>query len=175
MHDVDAAAAQWRAEFPGIDTLPMTVIGRLARLEAAARAAIEGPLEAEGLRRGEFDVLATLRRSGAPYALAPSALADQLLISRAGLTARVDRLESAGLVVRAASATDGRGKTVRLTDSGRDLIERLLPGHLERERQLLSPLTTRELHALDDLLRRLTTRDPDSAVPGHSAENLSAD
>lgn len=157
MHDVDAAMAQWRTEYPDLDTLPMSIVGRLAHLEAAGRAAIEGPLEDEGLRRGEFDVLATLRRSGPPYALAPAALADQLLITRAGLTSRLDRLENAGLVARTPSPTDGRGKTVTLTDAGRGLIERLLPGHIRRERDLLSALTDAELHTLDGLLRRLTT------------------
>lgn len=158
MHDVDAAMAQWRTEYPDLDTLPMSVIGRLAHLEAVGRAAIEGPLEDEGLRRGEFDVLATLRRSGTPFALAPAALADQLLITRAGLTSRLDRLEGAGLVARSPSPTDGRGKTVTLTESGRGLIERLLPGHVRRERELLSALTDDELRALDGLLRRLITR-----------------
>lgn len=156
MQDVDAAMAQWHNEYPDLETLPMSVVGRLAKLEAAGRAAIEGPLEDEGLRRGEFDVLATLRRSGDPYALPPAALAEQLLITRAGLTARLDRLESAGLVARSPSPTDGRGKTVTLTASGRDLIERLLPGHVRRERELLAALTDEELRTLDDLLRRLT-------------------
>lgn len=156
MHDVDAAMAQWRTEYPDLDTLPMSVVGRLAHLEAAARSAIEGPLEDEGLRRGEFDVLATLRRSGAPFALAPASLADQLLITRAGLTARLDRLEAAGLLTRSPSPTDGRGKTVTLTEAGRLLIERLLPGHIARERALLSALSTDELRTLDALLRRLT-------------------
>ncbi|CAM3571674.1 MarR family winged helix-turn-helix transcriptional regulator [Tsukamurella ocularis] len=157
MHDVDAAMAQWRTEYPDLDTLPMSVIGRLAHLEATGRAAIEGPLEAEGLRRGEFDVLATLRRSGEPFALAPAALADHLLITRAGLTARLDRLEAAGLVERSPSPTDGRGKTVTLTPEGRDLIERVLPAHVRRERELLAALSDDELRTLDALLRRLTT------------------
>lgn len=71
MHDVDAAMFQWRNEYPDLDILPMSIIGRLAQFEAVARAAIEGPLESAGLRRGEFDVLATLRRSGEPFALTP--------------------------------------------------------------------------------------------------------
>ncbi|WP_139057711.1 MarR family winged helix-turn-helix transcriptional regulator [Tsukamurella pseudospumae] len=157
MHDVDAAMAQWHAEYPGLDTLPMSIIGRLAHLEAAARAAIEAPLEAEGLRRGEFDVLATLRRSGTPFALNPATLADQLLITRAGLTARVDRLEAAGFVTRTPDPSDGRGKSVTLTAEGRHLIERLLPGHIQRERDLLSPLSREQQQAFDTLLRDLTT------------------
>ncbi|WP_231706604.1 MULTISPECIES: MarR family winged helix-turn-helix transcriptional regulator [Tsukamurella] len=156
MQDVDAAMAQWHTEYPDLDTLPMSVIGRLANLEAAGRAAIEVPLEHEGLRRGEFDVLATLRRCGAPYALSPASLADQLLITRAGLTSRLDRLETAGLVARSPNPADGRGKTVTLTAHGRRLVERVLPGHVERERELLSALTREELQTLDALLRRLT-------------------
>lgn len=156
MHDVDAAMSQWRTEYPDLDTLPMSIIGRLAQFEAVARATIEGPLENAGLRRGEFDVLATLRRSGTPFALNPATLADQLLITRAGLTSRLDRLESAGLITRTPNPTDGRSKRVTLTDTGRCLVERLLPGHVERVRITLSTLSDDDQRAFDDLLRNLT-------------------
>ncbi|SDQ89091.1 DNA-binding transcriptional regulator, MarR family [Tsukamurella pulmonis] len=156
MHDVDAAMFQWRNEYPDLDILPMSIIGRLAQFEAVARAAIEGPLESAGLRRGEFDVLATLRRSGEPFALTPATLADQLLITRAGLTSRLDRLESAELITRTPDPTDGRGKRVTLTEAGRALIERLLPGHVERVRGMLAPLSDEDLRSFDSLLRSLT-------------------
>ncbi|GAB3126662.1 MarR family transcriptional regulator [Tsukamurella serpentis] len=156
MHDVDAAMTQWRSEYPELNTLPMSILGRLARLEATARDAVERPLEAAGLHRGEFDVLATLRRSGSPFTLTPAALADQLLITRAGLTSRLDRLEAVDLLVRTPSTADGRSKDVTLTAAGRDLIERLLPEHVRREETLLAALTPDEQRTLDSLLRRLT-------------------
>lgn len=158
MHDVDAAMAQWRTEYPGLDILSMSIISRLAQLEVIARTATEGPLENAGLRRGEFDVLATLRRSGAPFALTPATLADQLLITRAGLTARLDRLESAGLITRTPNPTDGRGKRVTLTEEGRGLVERLLPAHVERVGSILAPLSDESLKTFDLLLRNLTTQ-----------------
>ncbi len=73
MDRADLAAAQWARERPDLRTLPMTLFGRLN--EAAERVMREhiNPLFAgAGLQAGEFDVLATLRRSGAPYQLSPT-------------------------------------------------------------------------------------------------------
>ena len=53
-----------------------------------------------GLQAGEFDVLATLRRSGAPYMLSPTQLYEAAMISSGGMTDRLDRLERAGLGFR---------------------------------------------------------------------------
>ncbi|RVD30380.1 MarR family transcriptional regulator, partial [Mesorhizobium sp. M4B.F.Ca.ET.019.03.1.1] len=63
------AIEQWQRERPDLDVSPMAVIGRLN--EAASLISRErlAPLFARfGLQQGEFDVLATLRRSGTPYA-----------------------------------------------------------------------------------------------------------
>ena len=65
MDRADVAVEQWGRERPDLPLLPMSIFGRLS--EAAERVAREhlNPLFAEaGLQPGEFDVLATLRRSG---------------------------------------------------------------------------------------------------------------
>ena len=70
------AVEQWARERPDLRTLPMALFGRLN--EAAERVMREhmNPLFARaGLQAGEFDVLATLRRSGdAVHAFADPAL-----------------------------------------------------------------------------------------------------
>ena len=101
MDRADLAVQQWARERPDLRSLPMALFGRLN--EAAERVMREhmNPLFARaGLQSGEFDVLATLRRSGAPYTLSPTQLYEAAMISSGGMTDRLDRLERAGLVVR---------------------------------------------------------------------------
>ena len=79
----------------------MTLFGRLNEATERAMRDHINPLFAQaGLQAGEFDVLATLRRSGAPYQLSPTRLYEATMISSGGMTDRLDRLERAGLVVR---------------------------------------------------------------------------
>lgn len=150
------AIAQWRKERPDLDPSPMAVLGRLA--EAAlliARDRLEPLFAAFGLGAGEFDVLATLRRSGAPYALTPTALYEATMISSGGMTNRIDRLETAGLAKRRSHPTDRRGALVALTDNGLALIDAAVGAHVDNERAILASLTTREQAELDRLLTKL--------------------
>ena len=86
---------------------------RLARhLDLARREAFE----THGLEPWEFDVLAALRREGAPYALSPGRLLQVTLVTSGTMTNRIDRLEAKGLVERVPDPNDGRGVQVVLTD-----------------------------------------------------------
>ena len=70
------ACAQWRAERPDLDASSMVVMGRLQEAALVIARDRLNPLFARyGMQPGEFDVLATLRRGGAPFALTPAALA----------------------------------------------------------------------------------------------------
>ena len=150
------AVAQWQRERPDIDAFPMEVLGRLAELVQVVLRDRLNPVFAEfGLQQGEFDVLATLRRSGAPYALTPTALCEAAMISSGGMTARIDRLEKAGLIERQKHPSDRRGTLVALTQKGSALIDALLPRHIEAERQVLAPLTEDEQRILNRLLAQL--------------------
>ena len=114
------------------------------------------PLFAEhGLQPGEFDVLATLRRSGAPYALTPTALYEAAMLSSGGMTNRIDRLETAGLIERQKHPTDRRGVLVALTSQGKELIDKLVLLHVANEQRMLAALTTREQTQLGQLLDKL--------------------
>ncbi|MEV0292260.1 MarR family transcriptional regulator [Nocardia sp. NPDC050710] len=152
---VDAIAAQWRRERPDLDLEAMAIIGRLGRLLVVAQREIEAVFTAHGLQRGEFDVLAALRRSGEPFELNPSVLADTLMLSRAGMTGRLDRLEAAGLVRRTADAEDRRAIRVVLTEIGRELVDRVVTDHTENETRMLSVLTAEDRDALDRIARIL--------------------
>ncbi|AIR68322.1 MarR family winged helix-turn-helix transcriptional regulator [Dickeya fangzhongdai] len=152
----DNAYEQWRRERPDIDPFPMQVLGRL--FEATQRLERDhlNPLFTRfGLRPGEFDVLATLRRSGAPYALTPTQLYEALMMSSGGMTNRIDRLEQAQWVARQSNPQDRRGTLVTLTEQGRELMDTLVTLHTDNERQVLASLNEDEQQQLNLLLKKL--------------------
>ncbi|MBF6170927.1 MarR family winged helix-turn-helix transcriptional regulator [Nocardia blacklockiae] len=152
---VDEIVEQWRRERPDLELEAMAIVGRLGRLQLVAQRAVEAVFLAHGLHRGEFDVLAALRRSGEPCELNPSVLADTMMLSRAGMTGRLDRLESAGLVRRVADAADRRAVRVALTEAGRALVDEVVTAHTENETRLLSVLSAKDRRDLDRILRTL--------------------
>ena len=150
------AAAQWQRELPQMDTHAMQLVGQLGTVAQLMARDWLNPLFAEhGLQPGEFDVLATLRRSGAPYSLTPTALYEAAMLSSGGMTNRIDRLEAAGLIERQKHPTDRRGVLVALTPRGLALIEQLVLLHVENERAMLSALSADEQRQLDELLAKL--------------------
>lgn len=144
--------AQWRRERPDLDVSPQGLVGRLHRLGDLLRAELVGVYQRFGLGEGEFDVLAALRRQGAPYALAPGALARHTMVTTGAMTKRVDRLEAAGLVERSTSPEDGRGRVVRLTGAGRDLIDEAFTAHMRNEQRLVAALAPADRERLEGLL-----------------------
>ena len=156
MDRADTAVEQWARERPDLPALPMAVFGRLS--DAAERVMRDhmNPLFAKaGLQPGEFDVLATLRRSGEPYMLSPTELYEAAMISSGGMTNRIDRLERAGLVERRSDPNDRRGKLIALTDAGKRVIDETIDRHVANEEGILSVLTPAEQKKLNALLRKL--------------------
>src|SRR3954471_5184543 len=115
---VDRIAEQWARERPDLDVGPMLVIGRLHRLAELLDQGLRPVFAEAGLGNGDFDVLASLRRAGAPYRLSPSELIASTMVTSGAVTKRVDRLAARGLVTRSVSAEDGRGRLVELTPEG---------------------------------------------------------
>jgi DNA-binding MarR family transcriptional regulator len=152
---VDELLVQWRRERPDLNVAPLGLFGRLFRLVQLADTALGEELQRHGLQHGWFDVLAALRRAGAPYQLNPTELIRATLLSSGGLTKRIDRLEQAGLVARRPDPKDRRGTLVRLTRRGKRVVDRALEAHLANEERLLSSLSASDRQALDDLLRKL--------------------
>ena len=152
---VDRLRRQWAKELPDLNTEPMAILGRALRLTNMVRPSIEATFAGYGLDRGEFDVIATLRRSGPPYRLTPTEMYSLLMISSGGLTHRLVRLEKAGLIRREPSPDDGRSMLVALTDAGIALAEKAFRKDMASELNFLAPLSAREREALADLLRKL--------------------
>ena len=155
--------AEWRAERPDLDVAPQGVIGRLHRIANHLTGELTLLYAKFGLAEGEFDVLAALRRAGAPYERAPGEIALHTMVTTGAVTKRVDRLEQAGLVHRRRSDADGRGRVVRLTPAGRRLIDKAFAAHMANERRLLGSLSVAEAGQLEALL---TTWLADLEPPG---------
>lgn len=152
---VDAILAQWQRERPDLDASPMGVIGRMARLSKHLDRSIQETVSEFELNLGEFDVLATLRRSGHPYQLSPTDLFNALMVSSGTMTHRIDRLERAELVKRIADPSDRRGTLIMLTDKGLCLIEQAVEAHVVNAHHILSILKESERKVLAQLLRKL--------------------
>ncbi|AJT40694.1 MarR family winged helix-turn-helix transcriptional regulator [Psychromicrobium lacuslunae] len=144
--------AQWRQERPELDVSPQGVIGRLHRLAGFLSEELAVVYQRFGLGEGDFDVLAALRRAGAPFERAPGELASFTMVTTGAITKRIDRLERAGLVSRRVSESDGRARVVGLTDAGRQLIDQAFTEHMKNEHRLLSVLSEPDAKELERLL-----------------------
>ncbi len=150
---VDRILAQWATERPELDVSPVGVIGRLHRIADRLRVELVALYERYGLGEGEFDVLATLRRSGEPYELAPGALAQRTMVTTGAVSKRLDRLEAAGLIRRRSSELDGRSRVVGLTEAGLAVIDEAFAAHMRNEARLLEGLDAAQRAQLADLLK----------------------
>ena len=156
-HDqVDRLVDAWRRELPDLDLAPMEVLSRITRVAQRLDRIRRASFAAHGLESWEFDVLAALRRAGAPYELSPGRLIRETLVTSGTMTNRVDRLADRGLVDRLPDPRDRRGVLVRLTGSGRDRVDAALSDLLAREQGLLSGLGRQERKQLVVLLRQLS-------------------
>lgn len=137
---VDAIFAQWQAERPDIDPSPVHVYGLIGRIQMQCTALIDEALLPFDLTRGTYDVLTALRRAGAPYSLSPKQIAQSLLLSGAGLTSRLNKLEAQNYLARLPEPNDRRTLRVQLTSAGEAVINEAIPRVFEVQRALLQPL-----------------------------------
>lgn len=151
---VDDIQAQWARERPEIDVTPLALVARLHRLSARLTDELTTVYRRFGLSEGEFDILATLRRSGGSFEVAAGELATQTMVTTGAVSKRVDRLEKAGLVQRRHSADDARGRLVRLTIAGRELIDEAFSAHMVNEARLIRGLSGEQRREMEGLLRR---------------------
>jgi DNA-binding MarR family transcriptional regulator len=159
---MDTVLEQWRRERPDLDLEPLGLFARLLRVARLLEEAVEEVFARHGLRHGEFDVLAALRRAGSPYTMIPSELSAVLGLSRAGMTNRLDRLEAAGLVRRSLDPADRRSFRIALTDEGRRVIDATLADHAANLHRLAAHLPPDQAAVLDGILRSMLT-----AFAGH--------
>ena len=153
--EVDELVEAWARERADLDLGPVAVFSRISRLARHLDLARREAFTAHGLAGWEFDVLAALRRAGAPYELSPGRLLRETLVTSGTMTNRVDRLAGRGLVERYPDPDDRRGVIVRLTAEGKAAVDGAFTALLEAEQQFLSELSAGEQEDLAVLLRTL--------------------
>lgn len=145
---------QWRRAQPELDSTPMALVVRIMRVAALLQERLAKVVERHGLAVWEFDVLATLRRTG-PDGLPPKRLLREMLLSSGAMTHRIDRLEEAGLVERTPDPTDRRGTIVRLTPAGVARVDPVVRDRFEDALQICELLEPSDARAASDGLRHL--------------------
>lgn len=127
---------------------------------------VEQQLRAQGgISAVQFELLMALVKT---EALSMTQLADGVVYSRSGLTYQAGLLEKAGLVTRRSNPEDERATLLAITDKGREVIAKVLPGHIEVTRRLLyEAVSDDDLDLLRDIMSRV--RDNIRAEPPRSA------
>jgi DNA-binding MarR family transcriptional regulator len=152
---------------PALDPDELGAYFALIEVASLLRHAVEQQLRDAGdLSYVQFQLLARLNARGP---LTMTDLADGVVYSRSGLTYQAGLLEKAGLITRGPCPDDERATLVHITDDGRALLARVMPGHVQVTRLLLDPLSDLDLDHLRDIMTRvrdnLRTQPPRSATP----------
>ena len=144
---------------PALDSPGMLAWRTFLTAHATLIRQLETELEdQESMSLADFDVLAQLHFAGGTLRMRD--LAEGVLLSRSGMTRRVDRLEAAGFVSRVACETDRRGSYAHLTDAGRDRVLRALPVHVRGiAEHFIGPLGSDDLAAMRTTLARVVPAD----------------
>ncbi|QBD77864.1 MarR family transcriptional regulator [Ktedonosporobacter rubrisoli] len=126
----------------------------LTRVALNAMAVSEAYLAGLGLSEGKCSLLALLHLSPAKK-LAPSELAEKMVVTRGTVTGLLDSLEQAGLIKRQPHVDDRRMLTVCLTSRGDELLQRVLPDYFRYSMRMMSALNSEEVAQLMNLLRKV--------------------
>lgn len=127
----------------------MLFFGRAARLLDPLRLRV---WEEMGITFPQLRILFTVREQPGSDL---RTLAERLGIGTSGASQQVDRLVEKGFVARTEDAEDRRRLRLRLTERGIEAAESISVTARDYERQLLTPLTDEQLHALSSVLTAL--------------------
>ena len=150
----DGVLEGWGEARPDLEVGALQVTARLTRIGAHLARRQEAVFGRFGLGRGEVGALSALRIAGPPYRLSPTNLAKGLMLSSAGVTSRIDRLERRGFVRRLPDPDDRRGVIIELTDEGRDAVDAAVAALTISDSQLVGRLDPQEVAQLEVLLRK---------------------
>lgn len=152
---VDRLVTEWKQERPELDVDAMQVVGRIIKLGKVLEKRASSVLKESGIHYTDLDVLATIRRSGKPYQLAPKQIMDSVLLTSGAMTALLDRLTKLELIYRASDNKDARIKLAGLTPKGIIVIDKAIKIRFDEANLSVSILNETENLALSKLLRKL--------------------
>ena len=151
----DRLLGGWVSARPDLQLETLQVTARLSRIGPLLARRQDEVFSQFGLSRGEVGMLSALRIAGPPHRLSPSRLGRGLMMSSAGITSRIDRLERRGLVRRLPDPHDRRGVIVELTDEGLEAVDAAVRAVTLSDQQLLARFDAAELASMEGLLRKL--------------------
>ena len=151
----DRLLTGWDDARPDLAVGALQVTARLSRIGPHLARRQEEVFSRFGLNRGEVGALSALRIAPPPHRLSPTRLAKGLMLSSAGVTSRIDRLEHRGFVRRLPDPDDRRGVIIELTAEGREIVDAAVAANAVSDHQLLARLEPDELTTLEGLLRKL--------------------
>ena len=154
MDNVDKIIEQWNRERPELDVTSMGLVGRFKRITQHLTLEMAKTFTEFGLNPASFDVLATLRRSGPPYALSPNDLIASMMVTSGTMTNRIDQLVKTGLVERIKNPSDARSVSIALTKKGFALIDSTVTAHVATQDRLTAGLSESEQNKLNALLSK---------------------
>ena len=153
MDAIDRVVEQWAKEKPDLETEPMAIMGRVMRIAKYMETQVADLHKQYDMKLGEFDVLATLRRSGKPYRLTPSELIGSMMLTSGAMTNRLDKLEAKGLISREQGKEDRRSVSVKLTRNGLTRIDEMMTEHVEMHKKLVKTLSASQKKNTNQLLK----------------------
>ena len=117
---IDEAARQWALRWDGVEQ--MHAVTSLMRVQQLVIGRLDELLKPHGLTFARYEalVLLTFSRAGA---LPLGKMGRRLQVHPTSVTSIIDRLESAGLVVRRRHPDDKRAVLAEITDAGRSAVE----------------------------------------------------
>lgn len=152
---VDRMIEAWAEADPRRDVRVLEVVGRLLLCAQYLEQDLVAALQPFDLSFGDFDVINTLRRRADADGTNPRDLARSALITSGAMTARLDRLERAGLIERTPDPADRRAVRIRLTERGDRLAEQALTAVIAADETFLAPLGRRQRDTMASALKQL--------------------
>ena len=150
---LDTICQHWQSLGVHTDFDALQTVGRLLRLSKTIDMALAQLHKEYGLKLGDFDVLAALKRNGT-NGLTPSQLYQTILLSSGAMTSKLDRLQQKDLIRRQHCQQDRRSIKVFLTAKGQDIVDLVYPAHFELISQLLASQPADNKKQLAQLLKQ---------------------
>ena len=150
----DRTLGEFAKRYPDLDPSALKTCVVLLRTGSDLLTAFETILGKHGLSQGRFLTLIVMNRTP-NKAISPSVLAEKVGVKRATMTGLLDGLEGKGLVERVAHPEDRRKVSIRLTDTGRQVLDEMLPDYYSRIAKLMVNLTENERKSLISLLGKI--------------------
>lgn len=154
----DRHVARWGNHWIDVDFDPEVeaIVVRMARLRRYLREVSLKSLTEVGLQDFEYDTLHQLMVRDTPGRATPTALAEELGISGAGMTGRLDTLERAGWIRRTPAVDDRRRVDIEITKAGMEIWKAAIRLRVQTEEQLVHTLPAKDRTRLAALLKKLT-------------------